>query len=385
MRRRVILTELERLNHKGVLDDESLRGIKEYYRYERETTKSFSAYLTITGLVMVSFGVILLFAYNWWQLTRGVKTGLILGILITSQIVFGVSIWKRKEWLTGAGVFNFAMSGVAVAAISQMYNISGSDTSYFFMWSLLTLPIVYLTRSNLIGLLYSAIVFLFLRSDGNIILYFILLAGMLCIKKDEGRYGAFTGALTKIVALSGLVYWYEGLALGGRYSLMFYGGLISLTYLWPVGLRWISEMGILVMIYMLTHRGGYYSGAGMEWGAKMLLGGAVYLSAAASVIYKKQWKNPLNYHLVLIPITTFFSFGYVFYNIYVFLLGLFYAFGGIKINDIKLFNKGSILMALILLTRFLDHNISTLIRGVVFIVVGVSLILGNLYLSRRKS
>ncbi len=385
MKKRVILSELERLNHKGVIDDESLRNIREYYKYERETTKSFSAYLTITGLIMVSFGVILLFAYNWWQLSREVKTGLILWVLATSQVVFGVSIWKRKEWLTGAGIFNFAMSGVSVAAISQMYNISGSDTSYFFMWSLLVLPVVYLTRSNLIGLLYSAIVFCYLRSEGSIAVYALLLAGMFYIRKDEGRYGSFTRALTKIVALGGIVYWYEGLALGGRYSLMFYGGLITLTYLWPLGLGWISEMGILVMIYMLTHRGGYYSGAGVELGSKMFLGGAVYLSAVASVVYKKQWKNPLNYHLLLIPVTTFFSFGYIFYNIYVFSLGLFYAFGGIKINDVKLFNKGSILMALILLTRFLDNNISTLIRGVVFIVVGISLILGNLYLSRRKS
>jgi len=385
MRRKVILTELERLNHKGILADEGLRKIKEYYTYERESTKSFSAYLTITGLIMVSFGIILLFAYNWWQLTRDVKTGIILALLTTSQVVFGISIWRKKEWRTGAGVLNFAMSGVSIAAISQMYNISGSDTSFFCIWAVLSLPVVYLTRSNLMGLLYSVIVFLFIKSGGSILLYTILFAGMFSMKKDEGTYGTFSRALTKIVALVGVVYWYEGLALGSRYSLMFYGGLLSLTYLWPLGLKWISEMGILIMIYMLTHRGGYYSGEAMEWGVKMLLGGTVYLGAMASVVYKKQWKNPLNYHLILIPITTFFSFGYIFYNIYVFLLGLLYAFGGIRLNNIKLFNKGSILMALILLTRFLDHNISTLIRGVVFIVIGISLILGNLYLSRRKS
>ena len=87
--------------------------------------------------MVIAFGVILLFAYNWSHLSRGVKTLLLIMLLMCSQGLFGYSLWKKREWAAGAGTLVFAISGLSIGMISQMYNISGSDTGFYMTWLIL--------------------------------------------------------------------------------------------------------------------------------------------------------------------------------------------------------------------------------------------------------
>ena len=384
MKKRIIMSEMERLNSKGVLDDDNLRRIREHYDYEKINNKRFSTYLTVIGLVMISLGVILLFAYNWSQLSREVKTGTLIILLLLSQGLFGYSLWKEKKWTSGAGTMVFAVSGLSIAMILQMYNISGSETGYFMTWTVLNLPTFYLCRSNLVGIPYLIILFLYLESGGNIISYLLLVAPVLLLEKKEERYSLMGEGIMKVIALTGILYWYEGMSPTGAYYLLFYAGVLGLIYLWPAGLKKVAEIGIIFMAYILTMKGSYTPVGTMEFTTKMIVSWTVYLGALGSLVYLKRWRDPINYNLVLILPAIFLGMGELFYNLYFFGLGLLYIWEGVSKNQVRIFNKGSLLLFIIFMTRFLDYNISTLVRGVVFIVLGICLISGNLCLSRRK-
>lgn len=387
MKRKIMMMELEKLNHKGVLDDENFKRIGDYYQYEKENSKSFSTYLTIIGLVMIAFGIILLFAYNWNHLSRGIKTLLIILLLISSQGLLGYALWKEKKWSSGAGALVFAISGMSIAMISQMYNISGSDTGFYMTWVILNIPNLYLCRSKLIGILYAAVLYSYIKSDGYILLYLLLGAPLFIFDKKEGRYGEFAETVTKVILLLGIFYWYEGLlyeGLGLSY-MPFYGGVFTLLYLWPTGLKKGAELVIIGIAYIGTFgRGGHLIPEITKLTTKPILSWGVFIAALLSLIYLKKWKDPVNYFILLIVPIVYFGAEELICNIYLFSLGLYFVWKGIKENAAKVFNKGSLLVSVILLSRFLDYDISTLLRGVVFILLGVSLVAGNIYMSRRK-
>jgi len=387
MKRKIMMTELERLNHKGLLDDENFKKIREYYEYERENSKSFSTYLTIIGLVMIALGIILLFAYNWNHLSRGVKTSLIIICLICSQGLLGYALWKEKKWSGGAGVLVFAISGLSIAMISQMYNISGSETGFYMTWVVLNIPNLYLCRSKLVGIPYAAILSLYLMSDGYILLYLLLTTPLFLFDKAEGRYSEFGETMVKVIVLLGIFHWYEGLwyeGLGLGY-LPFYGGVFTLLYLWPVGMKKGAELVIIGIAYIGTFgRGGHLIPEITKFTTKPILSWGVFIAALLSLIYLKKWKDPVNYFILLIVPIVYSGAEELICNIYLFSLGVYFVWNGVKENTVKIFNKGSLLVSVILLSRFLDYDISTLLRGIVFILLGISLVSGNIYMSRRK-
>lgn len=383
MKNKIMLAELKRLYDNNVITDETLEKIRKYYEHEKKG-KSFSTYLTTIGLIMISLGVILLFAYNWSQLTRSIKTTLILFTLIFSQCLFGYTLIKNKSWMSGASVFVFAMSGLSIATISQMYNISGSDTNYYMVWLLLNIPNLYLCKSKLVGIPYAVINSLFLASGGNILVYFLLMMPALAFNSQEEKYNKLGEAVIKVAFILGIFYWYEGLSSTGLYYLPFYGGAFALIYLWPTGLSRGSEFFILLIAYLQTLDSGYLLPRTMEFTTKPLLSWGIYIAALISIVYLKKWKDPVNYFVFLIIPIFFFGVGELVCNIYLFSLGVYFIWNGLKENTVKVFNKGNILVCVILISRFLDYNISTLFRGIVFIVIGILFILGNTWMSRRK-
>lgn len=383
MRKRVFLAEVEKLHYKGIIDDETTKKIKEYYEYERVNIKNFSVYLTVIGLVMISLGIILLFAYNWSLLTRTVKTTMIGMLLTGSQGLLGYAIYRNKKWINGAGIFVMAMCGASIALISQMYNISGSDTGFFLAWGILCLPVVYLSESLMTGCLYTLILLLYIKSGGDILIYTPLFLAQFLFEVRGERFSRLTEVLTKVLGLIGFVYWYEGLGGGGGYFILFYGGLLALLYTLNLGLRGVGEMGLLVLGYILTFSNGYL-GKVDTLGIKGATGIAVFTAAAGLMIYRKKVKDPMFLLLVLMPFSLIFSWIHGVFTGILLALGIYYIYRGVKTGEGAYFNRGAVLTGLILITRFLDYDISTLLRGLVFIGVGAGLICGNIYISRRK-
>jgi hypothetical protein len=73
------------------------------------------------------------------------------------------------------------------------------------------------------------------------------------------------------------------------------------------------------------------------------------------------------------------------FNAYVFCCGLLYLRQGIKNNSSKSMNYGFVMIAGIVILRFFDTDLTFITRGLIFIVLGLSFLMANIYLSKRKA
>ncbi len=57
---------------------------------------------------------------------------------------------------------------------------------------------------------------------------------------------------------------------------------------------------------------------------------------------------------------------------------------GIRANDLRLINIGMLMLAVLVLARFFDSDINFIIKGSVFIVIGMGFLVTNFVILRRK-
>ena len=97
------------------------------------------------GTLLVGAGVIFFFAYNWQDLGRLAKFGLVEGVLLVTLIVvwrFGLETLAGKAALLAASLF----VGALLALVGQTYQTGADTFELFAAWAMLILPWVLLAR-----------------------------------------------------------------------------------------------------------------------------------------------------------------------------------------------------------------------------------------------
>ena len=97
------------------------------------------------GTLLVGVGVIFFFAYNWQDLGRFAKFGLVEGLLLMTLIVvwrFGLESLAGKAALLAASLF----VGALLALVGQTYQTGADTFELFAAWAMLILPWVLLAR-----------------------------------------------------------------------------------------------------------------------------------------------------------------------------------------------------------------------------------------------
>ena len=56
---------------------------------------------------------------------------------------------------------------------------------------------------------------------------------------------------------------------------------------------------------------------------------------------------------------------------------------GIRSNNLAVINTGMLMLAILIIARFFDSDISFIIKGLVFIIVGIGFLVTNAILARR--
>lgn len=56
---------------------------------------------------------------------------------------------------------------------------------------------------------------------------------------------------------------------------------------------------------------------------------------------------------------------------------------GIRNNNLAVVNTGMLMLAILIIARFFDSDISFIIKGLVFIIVGIGFLVTNAILARR--
>ncbi len=398
-----------------------------------------SIIMSILGAVLIGSGIILIFAYNWDDFSRLQRTILSFSPLILAQLAYGYAFFKKSDstaWTESTAVFLMLAIASCLALISQTYNLPGTATDFVWTWSILCIPLLYLSNATLVAMLYLCCISGWAMGagwQGESIWYWLLLLAaaphlwknLSLLRKDNQPYKfvtfgervranllGWTLAITFVIAIHNVLEnrielsWLMGDAI--FFTLMyvlgkqFFGGEKSM---WLRPFQTTAIAGIFVISIILTYKW-YRSGNTLnfsEWfngsdyppiatwiNFALLLIGVVIIKSFAIRFWRKG--KQINYLILSFPSIVLGSillvkhvdpfFGQVVFNLFVFVWGLFYIKEGTKLNLIALVNAGTFFLAILFIVRFFESN-DILLRGVAFTVIGIGFLLLNYFLTKH--
>jgi uncharacterized membrane protein len=90
--------------------------------------------VTGAGAIMIGLGVILLFAYNWAEMSKLMKLGAIFSALSAAHIT---GLLKRDQQVLSEGCFGVGtmLMGAAIFLVGQIYHLDSHYPNAFLLWS----------------------------------------------------------------------------------------------------------------------------------------------------------------------------------------------------------------------------------------------------------
>ena len=418
-----LYSQLPELVDKGIIDSNTAQRLREHYG--SPSGEGRRTWLTIFGMIgalLIGLGIILILAHNWQQLTRFNRMLIAVGVLIVAQAFAAFSLWRREDsrpWLEGSATFLMLMVGASMALVGQTYHLTDDTGSFLLIWMVLSLPLIYLFRSVVATLLYIVgITAWVLNGTAPVIgkhLVWLLLAGVVpyCrnLLLDASRVNQAV-VVTWVFTLS--LYVSFGAAFDrqiGQLGILLFVALFSLTYLvgvlqlaehqgsslWRRPLVAIGLAGTTVLSFVLTFQGvwqGMLRSAvktGEIWLALVLLVPVMVLSI---IQLRQHGKQQALY--VAAPI--FVGIAYllqmvdpsgisaaVLMNAFMLLFGIALLIRGIGQGNLTVLNFGMLIIAALIMARFVDINFSFIVRGLVFIGLGACFLTVNWLAARRKA
>ncbi|MBN1521269.1 MAG: DUF2157 domain-containing protein [Candidatus Aureabacteria bacterium] len=427
---RWLYEELPKLIDKGVLSSESAEKIRKYYGEvpERSGRKIALIVFSILGTILISGGIILLLAHNWKDLSRFTRTIL---SLLPLLIGHGLGIWflstgrTSVAWREGISTFlTFAVCS-AISLISQTYHIPGDMGAFLLTWMLLSIPLVYLFNASLPCIIYFVGITFWAGYEqevgGQALLFWPLLGLTIphiysAVKKNaySGRSSLMGWTLSLCLCVATGITLEK--AVPGLWIIV-YSALFSVMYL--VGSYWFGQThsvfqqpyqgvgasGVVILSLLLTYefpwddigwgyyRSGFCYHPYAAWADYLLVlilfAAAVYLLV---ISFRRKEKRRILFGIM--PVIALFGYTLsafsnqeivprLLFNLYMFSMGLGALVLGIRTLDMGTVNGGMIILAILILARFFDVELTFVERGLGFILVGAGFLVTNIILVKK--
>ncbi|HRZ74251.1 MAG TPA: DUF2157 domain-containing protein, partial [Flavobacterium sp.] len=411
----------ELLEH-GIITPEVATAITNYYQNKQTTASKLPIIFGIFGALLGGLGIILLIGHNWDEFTTTTQVVLAFLPLLLAQIASGYTILKKPEsiaWRESSGAFLFCGIGASIALIAQIYHLPGNFNRFVLTWMLLALPLIYLLKSSVVSLLFLIGITVYNMTIGYIdypnvqnYKYWLLLLAVaphyyqLIKQKPNGNFTTIHHwfiALTLLINLESLD--------KNNNELIFitYGFLIALFYLLGKTAYFrhhhtiansyltIGKLGGLTLLYMASFR--------FIWKPLLLKNLApepllltvtlTLFVGCALLLYqlnKRKAATPFTlFHFNFIALAVFFITAQVsiiatviLSNLYILSLGLQEIQKGNKTHSIARLNFGILIIAILTGCRFFDENMTFIVRGVMFIIVGFGFFALNYFLLKKR-
>jgi len=420
-----ITEDLDMLIAREVIDEQTAERLRHFYADREEESKNRQYVIFgILGSLLIGLGLILIIAHNWDSLSRLIKTTLAFAPLIASQgLVIYTILYKRDDraWRESSATLVILALGGCISLISQIYNIPGNISTFMISWMLLSLPLIYLIPSTmacalyLIGITYYAIeTGYWAQYTTNANVYWLMLLAILPYYISLLRNYAksnFTYLINWMIPISIVIC----LGIIGDenwgWLLIAYMNLLGLFYLvgkyFPLfknqwhnnGYRAIGSVGTIVLLLIMSFRGTWQgsSETSLPFDSQEFVVAMLLFIVALYMLYKVSvQQRPSILHDPTSLVFIAFTFIYIclrFYpvlstiliNAMVFLIGLRIVFKAMNSQNLGLLNYGLLTITALIICRFFDTNISFIIRGLLFVILGVGFFLSNLRLIKRSS
>lgn len=423
-----ILKDIAELVENEVITQDVANKIKSYYSNKK--IKPFNGLFIVFGVlgaILVGLGIILIVAHNWDEFNKTVKSIFAFIPLLIGQLICIYVLMKKNNstaWSESSSAFLFFAVGVSIALIGQIYNIPGNTASYLFTWMLLCLPMVYIMRSSIVSLLYIAgITFFAVSVTHNEILlkrhayWFMLLSIIpyyynLIKNKPQSNFLLFHHwfiPVSFMIALNTIDHWSEHFIFVAYMSLfgLFYiiGNLhffedrkiINNSY------KILSSLGTVIVMLVVSFKFLWFdlhreSVDIIKWLSSSSFYAAIIISIVAIIFFvfkelKKGLKNidPMTYIFILFIAmftTGFFVPAYlvqIFVNITIFALGIYNIVKGIRNSHFGILNFGLLIIAMLTIFRFFDTELSFVLRGILFLTIGIGFFATNFQMLKKKN
>ena len=422
-----LLQELPQLEREGVLDAATAARLRQHYAGRAASAGWTGIVFPLLGLLLIGLGIVLLVAHNWDQLSRPVRLLLAFTPLAVGQIAC-IRVMTRDgslPWREAWSAFTALAFAAALALVGQIYHFPGDLDRYLLTCGLVALPLAYLMNVSAVLVLCAA-----------------AFAGWSMLSWDIGWSGRASADAWRLFGTLGLFallapqVW--RLARSAPESLrlnvvlaalvpMFFVAVLGNLLRSPVlGIWWFAELGaLLVMLDALTRNAAasvwrrplaLYGGLATTWGA--LLGSfpetwRMAWSTDALDAIPQQWavlvigmallavlswrvlqRGNVLAAMQIIPALVLALVASadverwaivlaIFMTLYVLVLGLARVRIGLAQRDSGLATGGLLLIAVLILLRFLDTEWSFTARGIAFLLTGAAFLAANAWMRRK--
>jgi uncharacterized membrane protein len=422
-----ILNDIPELVREEVITSETADRIRDYY--QRKDSSSPNRLITVFGVlgaILTGLGIILIIAHNWEELSRPVQTFFAFLPLLVGQVLCGFALWKKDAsdaWRESAATFLFFAVGASISLVSQVYHIPGNLSTFLLTWMALCLPLLYVMRSSVASLLFLAGITWYAAQEsywsypsGKAYAYWFLLVLSLPYyyrlfkKQPQSNYTNFHHwfvPLSLVITLGTVAERHEELLFPAYISLF---GLFCLIGDLPFfnnertrsnGYRVLGSLGTVALLLALSFADMWSAIRREDWTDSYVLISpeaittSIVSTAALALLYRRLKRttvgdiSPLELSFVFfIAIFTyglFYPAAVVLTNFLVLGIGVATIRKGTRQDHLGIINYGLLIIAALVVCRFFDTDLSFVVRGVLFVLVGLGFFAMNYWtLQKRK-
>lgn len=422
-----LINELPELIEAEIISKETADKILNHYKNKQKNAPNrIFIIIGILGAILIGLGIVLILAHNWDEFPRAIKTIWAILPLLVGQGACIYSLIKKQNntgWKEASATFLFFAVGASISLISQIYHIPGNIGSFLLTWMLLCAPLIFLLKSStvsllyLVGITYYAIVngFSNYETDYNAHVYWLLLIVTLThyfLLFKQNKHGIAIGFHQLFIPLSLLIV--LGIVADESQELLFiaYMSLLGLFYSFGDWLYLksqkqkfnaylvVASLGTIIFLLILsfdfvweslrTNNFDFYKNVfSVEFLAasiiSLIAGGLLYLNKKN---YPDERIDPFAYIFILFiaifliglvsPLAT------ILINLLVLAIGLRTIQNGVNQNHLGILNFGLTIISILIICRFFDTNLSYVIRGILFVLVGIAFFVSNYWMIKKR-
>lgn len=417
--------EIEELLDAGVIDAATASRINDYYNTKSGSPQSkLFIVFGILGALMTSLGIILIIAHNWDDLNRTVKTAIAFLPLLLGQALCLYTLLKKEEnttWREASSAFLFIAIAACISLITQIYNISGSMSSFLLTWMLLAFPVMYVMRSSVASLFYIAGITWYAVDSGywnsygetytywGLLLLALPFYYLLYRNNRESNFFTYHNwfiPLSVIIALGTLAREAEELMFIAYVSLF---GLLYLIGNLPVlrkhkirnnGYLVLGSVGTAAILLGLSFDF-FWAGLRQEdfWSneffasPEFITSSVLTIVALALLIFLKMNQKSIELkpiEPVFILFIIIFMIGLksplaiIFINMLVLMIGILTIREGARQYHLGVLNYGLLVVTALVICRFFDTDLGFVLKGILFVGVGIGFFFANYLMLKKK-
>ncbi len=419
--------QLPGLAERGILSEEQVEKIQAHFG-PTETKPAYNwafIIISVIGVLLVGGGIILIFAYNWDNLSRSWRTVLSIAPLALGLAIYGYMLFRQRQstaWVEGAATFLMLMLASSIALVSQTYHIMGTTEEFLLTWLVPSIALLYLAPSSLCAIIYYIGIAAWAtetRGSDAVWYWALLAAGLAHLwwawrRKEAVRYRlvawavalafpfGWFGTIEQSILLYG--FWGSALVLGLMYLLEAFAP--GEQHVNPVAqpFRTFGVVAVYVFLMVLTYLENYdpvqveqlWEGNGYApWAVRINLAVWIAFVGGYGWLLWRRWQDmPVHgYFTALFPVFLLLLLliapgmnnwiTRLAANLYLMAWGVAYLYAGIRYSRMGLVNLGMLIVLALISFRFFDTDWSYLAKGIAFVGLGLAFLGTNLVLSRR--